>query len=195
MEPRNRFLCISSARICSPAGRYDNPFPTRFLTPIDCLKIPAQFSYIFPLLFFLLYPFMPFHSTCLLLCSLRVRNYFLLCSTLFSLLSVNFSPVFPLIPSRPLVAHSSALFPLSSLIPFFQPFISLLVHVTNLSSHDPSTLLLPTPFLPPSSVFTFPLSFPPLPLFISLSPLSISPPSPPPQPPPPRLRVFMYVGN
>ncbi len=24
------------------AGRYDNPIPTRFLVPIDCLKIPAQ---------------------------------------------------------------------------------------------------------------------------------------------------------
>ncbi len=28
---------------CSLAGRYDNPIPTRFLAPIDCLKIPAQF--------------------------------------------------------------------------------------------------------------------------------------------------------
>ncbi len=26
----------------SLAGRYDNPFPTRFLAPLDCLKIPAQ---------------------------------------------------------------------------------------------------------------------------------------------------------
>jgi hypothetical protein len=25
----------------SLAGRYDNPIPTRFLAPIDCLKIPA----------------------------------------------------------------------------------------------------------------------------------------------------------
>jgi hypothetical protein len=24
------------------AGRYDNPIPTRFLAPIDCLKIPTQ---------------------------------------------------------------------------------------------------------------------------------------------------------
>ncbi len=23
------------------AGRYDNPIPTRFLAPVDCLKIPA----------------------------------------------------------------------------------------------------------------------------------------------------------
>ncbi len=23
------------------AGRYDNPIPTRFLAPIECLKIPA----------------------------------------------------------------------------------------------------------------------------------------------------------
>ncbi len=27
---------------CSLAGRYDNPIPTWFLAPIDCLKIPAQ---------------------------------------------------------------------------------------------------------------------------------------------------------
>ncbi len=26
------------------AVRYDNPLPTRFLAPIDCLKIPAQVS-------------------------------------------------------------------------------------------------------------------------------------------------------
>ncbi len=41
-EPRNRFQGISSASLCSLAGRYDNPIPTRFLAPIDCLKIPAQ---------------------------------------------------------------------------------------------------------------------------------------------------------
>ncbi len=28
--------------VCSLAGRYDNPIPTRFLAPIDSLKIPAQ---------------------------------------------------------------------------------------------------------------------------------------------------------
>jgi hypothetical protein len=27
--------------LCSLTGRYDNPIPTRFLAPIDCLKIPA----------------------------------------------------------------------------------------------------------------------------------------------------------
>ncbi len=26
------------------AGRYDNPISTRFLAPIDCLKIPAQYK-------------------------------------------------------------------------------------------------------------------------------------------------------
>ncbi len=30
--------------LCSQAGRYDNPIPTRFLALIDCLKIPAQMS-------------------------------------------------------------------------------------------------------------------------------------------------------
>jgi hypothetical protein len=32
---------MNSARLCSLAGRYDYPIPTRFLAPIDCLKIPA----------------------------------------------------------------------------------------------------------------------------------------------------------
>jgi hypothetical protein len=34
--PRNE-----SASLCSLAGRYDNSIPTRFLAPIECLKIPA----------------------------------------------------------------------------------------------------------------------------------------------------------
>jgi hypothetical protein len=46
MEPRNRFQGINSASLCSLAGRYDNPIPTRFLAPIDCLKIPAQYMYV-----------------------------------------------------------------------------------------------------------------------------------------------------
>ncbi len=33
-----------SASLRSLAGRYDNPIPTRCLAPIDCLKIPAQYS-------------------------------------------------------------------------------------------------------------------------------------------------------
>jgi hypothetical protein len=41
MEPRNRFQGMNSASLCSLAGRYDNPFPTRLLVPLDCLKIPA----------------------------------------------------------------------------------------------------------------------------------------------------------
>jgi hypothetical protein len=33
---------INSASLCSLAGRYDKPnIPTRFLTHIECLKIPA----------------------------------------------------------------------------------------------------------------------------------------------------------
>ncbi len=42
MEPRNRFQVMNSASLCSLTGRYDNPVPTRFLAPTDCLKIPAQ---------------------------------------------------------------------------------------------------------------------------------------------------------
>jgi hypothetical protein len=41
MEPRNRFQWMNSAILCSLAGRYDNPIPTRFLAPIDFLKISA----------------------------------------------------------------------------------------------------------------------------------------------------------
>jgi hypothetical protein len=36
---------INSASLCSLAGQYDNPIPTRFLAPLDCLKIPAQDSF------------------------------------------------------------------------------------------------------------------------------------------------------
>ncbi len=42
MEPRNRFQGMNSASLCRLADRYDNPIPTLFLAPIDCLKIPAQ---------------------------------------------------------------------------------------------------------------------------------------------------------
>ncbi len=38
---QDRFQGIDSASLCSLAGRYDNPIPTRFLVPIDCSKIPA----------------------------------------------------------------------------------------------------------------------------------------------------------
>jgi hypothetical protein len=37
-EPRNRFQGMNSASLCSLAGRYDKPIPTRCLAPIDCLK-------------------------------------------------------------------------------------------------------------------------------------------------------------
>jgi hypothetical protein len=43
-ELENRFQGTNSARLCSLAGRYDNPIPTRFQAPIDCLKIPAQYD-------------------------------------------------------------------------------------------------------------------------------------------------------
>jgi hypothetical protein len=41
MEPRNLFQGINSASLCSLTGRYDNPIPPRFLSPIDSSKIPA----------------------------------------------------------------------------------------------------------------------------------------------------------
>ncbi len=34
---------IDSASLCCLTGRYDNTIPTRFLAPIDCSKIPAQY--------------------------------------------------------------------------------------------------------------------------------------------------------
>jgi hypothetical protein len=40
-SPRIYSIRNHSARMCSLAGRYDNPIPTRFLAPNDCLKIPA----------------------------------------------------------------------------------------------------------------------------------------------------------
>jgi hypothetical protein len=41
MEPRNRCQGINSVSLCSLAGRYDNPIPSRCLAPIEFLKIPA----------------------------------------------------------------------------------------------------------------------------------------------------------
>jgi hypothetical protein len=38
-KPKNRFQGTNSAR-------YDNPIPTRFLAPLDCLKIPAQGTFL-----------------------------------------------------------------------------------------------------------------------------------------------------
>jgi hypothetical protein len=40
-EARSQFKGIDSASLCSLADRYDNPFPTRFLAPLDCSKISA----------------------------------------------------------------------------------------------------------------------------------------------------------
>ncbi len=45
-EPKNRFQKIYSARLCGLAVLNDNPIPTRFLAPIDCLKIPAQVAFV-----------------------------------------------------------------------------------------------------------------------------------------------------
>jgi hypothetical protein len=46
-ESKNRFQGTNSARLCSLSGRYDNPIPTRFLAPKDCLKIPALMLHLF----------------------------------------------------------------------------------------------------------------------------------------------------
>jgi hypothetical protein len=42
-QAENRFLgSIKGLQIRALTGRYDNPIPTRFLAPIDCLKITEQ---------------------------------------------------------------------------------------------------------------------------------------------------------
>ncbi len=43
-EPKNRFQGTNSTRLHSLVGQYDNPVPTRFLAPVDCIKIPTQLS-------------------------------------------------------------------------------------------------------------------------------------------------------
>jgi hypothetical protein len=40
-SPGIEFQGFDFASLCSLAGRYDNPIPTRFLTLIDYTKIPA----------------------------------------------------------------------------------------------------------------------------------------------------------
>ncbi len=57
-EHRNRLQGIDSASQCSlSGGRYDNPLPTRFLSPIDCSKIPAQLAFYVCLTYFRLQSF------------------------------------------------------------------------------------------------------------------------------------------
>jgi hypothetical protein len=55
---------INSASLCSLAGRYDNPIPTRILlAPIDCSKIPAQGTFLYCTLeSSVANPDAPFHS-------------------------------------------------------------------------------------------------------------------------------------
>jgi hypothetical protein len=43
-NPVGNELTYLPASQCSLVGRYDNPSPTRFLAPIDCYKIPAQYK-------------------------------------------------------------------------------------------------------------------------------------------------------
>ncbi len=40
-------LSYRPASLCSLAGRYDNPIPSRFLALIDCSKIPALAALIY----------------------------------------------------------------------------------------------------------------------------------------------------
>ncbi len=64
MEPRNRFQGMNSASLCSLAGRYDNPIPTRSLAPIDCLKIPVQ-TYMDDAVYAVLFTFLKIQNTIL----------------------------------------------------------------------------------------------------------------------------------
>ncbi len=43
----DQFQGMISASLCSLAGRYDNSIPTRFLAPIDGLKIPDLYSTVY----------------------------------------------------------------------------------------------------------------------------------------------------
>jgi hypothetical protein len=47
IEPRNRFQGMNSASLCSLAGRYDNPIPSRILAPMDSLT--SETTYMFAL--------------------------------------------------------------------------------------------------------------------------------------------------
>ena len=42
MGPRNRFQGLNSASLCSLAGRYNNPIPTRCQAPTDFLKFQLR---------------------------------------------------------------------------------------------------------------------------------------------------------
>ncbi len=42
MEPRNWFQGMNSASLCSLGGQYDNLIPSRFLAPVDCLKMYSR---------------------------------------------------------------------------------------------------------------------------------------------------------
>jgi hypothetical protein len=44
-ETRNLFQRTVSASLCSLAGRYGNPIPTRFLAPLDCKKFQHRLLY------------------------------------------------------------------------------------------------------------------------------------------------------
>ncbi len=87
-----------SASLCSLAGRYDNPFPTRFLPPIDCSTYNASTASISQLKFPSFrsspsiphIPFLTFHS------SSSISDSFHLSSFIHRLLFLNFlSPQLP----------------------------------------------------------------------------------------------------
>jgi hypothetical protein len=43
LDSWNRCLSVHKRlQIWALAGRYDNPIPTQFLAPVECLKIPAH---------------------------------------------------------------------------------------------------------------------------------------------------------
>ncbi len=42
-KAQNWFQGIKSASLCSLTGRYDNPIPTRFPAPIECIKLQHSF--------------------------------------------------------------------------------------------------------------------------------------------------------
>jgi hypothetical protein len=69
IDPRKEFrqpMCL--------AGRYDNPIPTRFLAPLDCLKLPAQYDSPIPT-----WTVCSLYSICTCLVVVIIRIHFITC--------------------------------------------------------------------------------------------------------------------
>jgi hypothetical protein len=135
------------------SGRYDNPIPTRFLAPIDCLKIPEQLSCYYPLQSFPAYGHSYFLYLRLWPFSLYSRSLsfplftwpFILfsCSLSLHLILVSHPSYFILVPYLyiwflSLILHTLFLFPTFTFYSCLSPYIlyscSLLLHLILVSN-------------------------------------------------------------